>query len=673
MRKRLFDDVREEVSYKTLIENHPARILILDGAGNIVDFNGAAVRFYGYETAQLLTMQISDINTYSREQILSEMRLAKLQKRNYFKFVHRCSDGAKKHVFVISYPVVYKGGEYLFSVIDEVEPFLFNTESPELNALTGNSAEAMMMVTEHQDAFTRREKLIKEGFKNAIQNNELVLFGQPIVDIKRNEISGVEILIRWYNDALGWVMPGDFIPYAELTGQITELDLWVLRNSFDFILNHGIEDKAFKYHVNLSATSLQDGRIACLFDAYKDKHIFDRIVIELTEESNADVLTQTFADLKKMGISFAMDDFGAGYSSFRRIRDTGVDCIKIDRSLVSNITELPEDIVILKSILQMCNNLHIDVIAEGVEEVEQLEYLIHSSCREVQGYLLIKPRRLEDLLADLTSLNQDLKGRFDCLQGERLYDPKFYNDGRVFAQEVSKEHRLINPNMALVRLLKYPLGDLKDLNFLDFLSKEGRTTYKEAVAMVLEKNESFSVTTTLYTFEGDRIRVICAMKKLGEHRIKLYIEIMDNEDEEKKNLIGLSQCYIEAFYNATMGMMIVSTEDMIVKSNDAAKKMFALRDTAGMDIHNVFSNRHQKKVFMNFFNKVKMAGQNCEVIEFGEGDERRYYQWDMKKICGSAKACTGYIAIQKDISNEKRLERLNAALTKKLETLENRG
>lgn len=672
MRKRLFDDVREEISYKALIENHPARILILDSIGNIVDFNDAVIRFYGYEAAQLLTMQISDINTYSREQILSEMRLAKLQKRNYFKFVHRCSDGSKKHVFVMSYPVVYEGDEYLFSVIDEVEPFLFNTESPELNALTGNGVEAMT-VTEHQDAFTRREKLIKERFKTAIENNELVLFGQPIVDIKRNEISGVEILIRWYNDALGWVLPGDFIPYAELTGQITELDLWVLRNSFDFILDHGIEDKAFKYHVNLSATSLQDGRIACLFDAYKDKDIFDRIVIELTEESNADVLTQTFADLKKMGISFAMDDFGAGYSSFRRIRDTGVDCIKIDRSLVSNITELPEDIVILKSILQMCNNLHIDVIAEGVEEVEQLEYLINSSCREVQGYLLIKPQRLRDLMTDLAALNQELKCRFNCLQREGLYDTKFYNDGRVFVQEVSKEHRLINPNMALIRLLKYPLGDLKTLNFLDFLSKEGRAAYKEAVIMVLEKNESFSVTTNLYTFEGDRIRVICAIKKLGGHRIKLYIETIDNEDEEKKNLIGLSQCYIEAFYNATMGMMLVSTEDMIVKSNDAAKKLFSLKDTAGMDIHNVFSNRHQKKVFMNFFNKVKMVGENREVIEFGDGDERRYYQWHMKKICGKSQACTGYIVIQKDISNEKRLEHLNAELTKKLETLENRA
>ncbi|MGJ7915398.1 EAL domain-containing protein [Massilia sp. LXY-6] len=238
---------------------------------------------------------------------------------------------------------------------------------------------------------------IESALRNALERNEFVLHYQPQVDLKTGQIVGMEALIRWKHPELGMVPPSRFVGVAEDTGLIVPIGAWVMRTAC--AQNKVWQDAGLgrlRVAVNLSArqfsaTELLPGIEQVLLDTGLDPSCLE---LELTESlfmSDVTPAVELLHRMKALGIKLSIDDFGTGYSSFSYLSRFPIDVLKIDRSFVNDITHDANDAAIVASIIALAHNLRLSVIAEGVETAEQLDYLRHQGCDEMQGYYFSRP------------------------------------------------------------------------------------------------------------------------------------------------------------------------------------------------------------------------------------------------------------------------------------------
>jgi diguanylate cyclase (GGDEF)-like protein/PAS domain S-box-containing protein len=238
---------------------------------------------------------------------------------------------------------------------------------------------------------------IESALRNALERNEFVLHYQPQVDLKTGQIVGMEALIRWKHPELGMVPPNRFIGVAEDTGLIVPIGAWVMRTAC--AQNKAWQDAGLghlRVAVNLSArqfsaTELLPGIEQVLLDTGLEPSCLE---LELTESlfmSDVTPAVDLLHRMKALGVKLSIDDFGTGYSSFSYLSRFPIDVLKIDRSFVNDITIDANDAAIVASIIALAHNLRLSVIAEGVETAEQLDYLRHQGCDEMQGYYFSRP------------------------------------------------------------------------------------------------------------------------------------------------------------------------------------------------------------------------------------------------------------------------------------------
>jgi len=238
---------------------------------------------------------------------------------------------------------------------------------------------------------------IESALRNALVRNEFVLHYQPQVDLQTGRIVGMEALIRWKHPELGMVPPTRFIGVAEDTGLIVPIGAWVMRTAC--AQNKAWQDAGLghlRVAVNLSArqfsaTELLPSIEQVLEDTGLDPSCLE---LELTESlfmSDVTPAVDLLHRMKSLGVKLSIDDFGTGYSSFSYLSRFPIDVLKIDRSFVNDITIDANDAAIVASIIALAHNLRLSVIAEGVETAEQLDYLRHQGCDEMQGYYFSRP------------------------------------------------------------------------------------------------------------------------------------------------------------------------------------------------------------------------------------------------------------------------------------------
>lgn len=253
--------------------------------------------------------------------------------------------------------------------------------------------------------------------RRAIENNEFVLNYQPVVSLNSEEISGFEALIRWQHPIRGMVPPNDFIPIAEETGLILPIGRWVLREACLQLYRwqqQFPESANLVMNVNLSARELeQKDLISQIRKVLKETRINPNCLkLEITESvimKNAEQAIKTVKDLRDMGIRVSIDDFGTGYSSLSYLHRFPIDTLKVDRSFINRIGAEGEHSEIIQTIIKLAANLGMDVVAEGVESEEQLNFLKDMNCEFGQGYYYSKPldsKAAFDLIEKFSQTNQ---------------------------------------------------------------------------------------------------------------------------------------------------------------------------------------------------------------------------------------------------------------------------
>ncbi|TCJ13860.1 EAL domain-containing protein [Parasulfuritortus cantonensis] len=300
------------------------------------------------------------------------------------------------------------GDSLNLSITSSVGIAIYPDDGTDVVTLTKNADAAMYYAKENgrdnYQFFTREinqqvnERLLMENaLRQALAQGQLEVYYQPQVALPGLAIVGVEALLRWHHPEWGMVSPGRFIPVAEETGLIVPIGEWVLREACAQQLRWRDEGLAVRMAVNLSSVQFQHGDLAGLITGIVTGMgaVPENIELEITESvvlDCADCARDTLTRLHELGFSIAMDDFGTGYSSLSYINQLPLDRIKIDQSFVRDITSNPQSSAIASAVVAMARSLDLQVIAEGVETAEQLEYLRLLECEELQGYLFGRPQ-----------------------------------------------------------------------------------------------------------------------------------------------------------------------------------------------------------------------------------------------------------------------------------------
>jgi predicted signal transduction protein with EAL and GGDEF domain len=214
------------------------------------------------------------------------------------------------------------------------------------------------------------------ALEGAIERRELVVHYQPIVDLHNGRVAGAEALVRWPRPDRGLVPPAEFIPLAEETGLVVELDRFVLRQACRQMAGWNADAGPLLLHVNLSAHHLLRKDLAAnVAAALGDSGLPPEcLALEITESvlmHDLEVAIVRLQELKGLGVHLAIDDFGTGYSSLAYLRQMPIDAVKIDKSFVDGVAGGPEESAVARAIIALAGTLHLDTVAEGVEQAEQ--------------------------------------------------------------------------------------------------------------------------------------------------------------------------------------------------------------------------------------------------------------------------------------------------------------
>jgi diguanylate cyclase (GGDEF)-like protein len=236
---------------------------------------------------------------------------------------------------------------------------------------------------------------LENDLHTVLQNHQLQLYYQPLVDVKTGKISGMESLLRWIHPVHGFISPMNFIPLAEETGLIIPIGEWIIEEACKQTkIWHDMGYSTLKVAVNLSAKQLrQENIIAVIERILKDTNFNPKLLeLEITETAILDEsVIHIIQEFKRMGMDLAVDDFGTGYSGLSYLKRFSIDKLKIDQSFIRDIPGNNDSITIVSAIIAMAKELKVRTLAEGVETIEQLQFLTGKECDYIQGYYFSKP------------------------------------------------------------------------------------------------------------------------------------------------------------------------------------------------------------------------------------------------------------------------------------------
>jgi len=338
-----------------------------------------------------LTTEVSD---YADVERLARRILAEINKPFYL---------GKKELFItssIGIAVVPQDGDETGELLQKAD-----AARTQIKEQGGNS---LAFFEPGMNARAERRLELESALRRAITSNQLVLFYQPLVDIKRGVVSGVEALLRWQHPELGMVSPGEFIPVAEDTGLIVDIGRWVVSESQRQLREWqgmGLGLDQLRVSLNVSAVQLRRDEDAEELLNFLETAADNGITLELTESAlmeNSEGVSRFLARARSLGSSVALDDFGTGFSSLGYLRRFEFDVLKIDKTFIDELANT-RDYGLVASIVSMGRILGMRVVAEGVETADQVKRLKQIGCDYVQGFYFSKPLPADEFLRFVTA------------------------------------------------------------------------------------------------------------------------------------------------------------------------------------------------------------------------------------------------------------------------------
>jgi diguanylate cyclase (GGDEF)-like protein/PAS domain S-box-containing protein len=331
--------------------------------------------------------------------------------------LHRAEDAAPiaaKIIEAVRYPFHIEGREFFTTTSIGIS--LFPEDGTDAESLIKNADTAMYQAKEvgrdnYQlfnavvNANALQRIALEHGLRRSMASDELAVHYQPIIDLRDGRITGMEALLRWTHPQLGVIPPATFIPLAEATGLMIPIGTWALREACRQARAwHDAGHPELSLAVNLSVTQLQQSDLVdrvrtILAETGLPAQSLELEITESSAMQSPETSIRTLYDLKKLGIRISLDDFGTGHSSLSYLKRFPIDTLKIDQSFVRDITTDPDTAAIVTAIIAMAHSLRLKVIAEGVEQHDQANFLRHHGCDQMQGYLITPPVAAAEFLA----------------------------------------------------------------------------------------------------------------------------------------------------------------------------------------------------------------------------------------------------------------------------------
>jgi diguanylate cyclase (GGDEF)-like protein/PAS domain S-box-containing protein len=265
-----------------------------------------------------------------------------------------------------------------------------------LNHVNADAGGSIALYADHMAQEPELRLRMRSALASALGRNELLLAYQPRIDLHTHRVVGCEALLRWQHPVFGLQLPGRFIAIAEQSGIIIDIGRWVIREACRQAAEWRAQGLDLQVSVNVSAVQLQQDHLpGVLAGALASAGLpASALQLEMTESTlvGADgAVSRHLAAIKDLGVTLSIDDFGTGYSSLSYLRDLPADVVKIDRAFITNAAQSESDGEIVRSIVSISRTLGLRVVAEGVENYEQLRFLMDSGIDEVQGFYLGRP------------------------------------------------------------------------------------------------------------------------------------------------------------------------------------------------------------------------------------------------------------------------------------------
>lgn len=378
---------------------------------------------YGHEKGDILLKQVCDRLTSiaRRNDTIARMggdEFAVLLEGTSVDSIIGASTFAQKILALFNYP--FRVDNHEFYVTSSIGISLYPNDGDDVTTLMKNSDMAMYRAKElgknnfqffspELNERAKKQLDMEAYLRHAVDRKEFRLEYQPIVDAMTGKVSSVEALLRWENPDLGRVFPDVFIPLAESTGLIIPIGAWVLETACEqtrLLYDSGWTD--LKVSVNISGRQLeQNSLVDTVKDALeKSKLPPSCLILEITESllmKNVKATRTILQELRLLGVGISIDDFGTGYSSLNSLMVLPIDTLKIDKSFILEVTSNPQNLSLVQGIILIGHNLNLQVVAEGVETLEQASLLNTNGCDKLQGYHFSRPitlSRLTDYLVE---------------------------------------------------------------------------------------------------------------------------------------------------------------------------------------------------------------------------------------------------------------------------------
>lgn len=436
----MFEDRLKDTVQAALNEGEQFAVFLVD-LDNFKFFNDQYGHLIGdkmvVEVGSRLKSMMRDIDLVAR---LDGDEFVVIQKDIYEK--DSIVDIAKRIMSVLTAPFEYRGFTLKASVSVGVAYFpddvhmdkdeatvseeIVNNASVALQEAKTNGKNQFQLFNESMRKRLTDRIRIEQDLKNALGESQFEVYYQPKINIKTREVTGAEALVRWIHPVEGRISPELFVPVAEEAGLIIEIGEWILRTACrQTRMLHQLGYRGLNVAVNISAVQFTDGNLLPMVSkALKDSQLQPELLeLEITESAvmhDPEDVIHSLHELSRFGMRLAIDDFGTGYSSLAYLKRFPVDTLKIDRAFITDISSDNDDVAIVEAVLGLGQHFNMKIVAEGVEDEDQLNFLADQGCDLAQGYFISQPMNLRDYIAWLEKWPYGMAGDVEGAAAKRM-------------------------------------------------------------------------------------------------------------------------------------------------------------------------------------------------------------------------------------------------------------